>query len=377
MVAAQVRSTRTITLTVSAIVLSVLNALGPADTSAEETSNPTFQFHDALERAQAMPRLHSLLVNWNNQLVLEHYFNGQDRTRLANVKSVSKSWISALVGIAIGQGYIKGINQPISDYFGDLLSREDDLLKGEITIGNLLTMQSGLETTSNRNYGAWVQSGNWIDYALSQPLELRPGTAMEYSTGNTHLLSAILTKATGVSTLEFARQTLSDALGFRLAPWPRGPQGIYFGGNDMEMTPRQMIKFGELYLNHGQINERQVIPANWIDTSLQPHTESTRERGRSYGYGWWIRNMAGFNTSYAWGYGGQFILLVPELDLIIVTTSSSNPGLDRRSHTRRVYDLVEYSIIVPASRDIRKWRNPELTPLSSSNTRLGAPQLDP
>jgi len=238
-------------------------------------------------------------------------------------------------------------------------------------------MQSGLETTSNRNYGAWVQSGNWIDYALSQPLELRPGTAMEYSTGNTHLLSAILTKATGVSTLEFARQTLSDALGFRLAPWPRGPQGIYFGGNDMEMTPRQMIKFGELYLNHGQINERQVIPANWIDTSLQPHTESTRERGRSYGYGWWIRNMAGFNTSYAWGYGGQFILLVPELDLIIVTTSSSNPGLDRRSHTRRVYDLVEYSIIVPASRDIRKWRNPELTPLSSSNTRLGAPQLDP
>ena len=360
MVAAQVQSTRTITLTISAIVLSVLNALGPADTSAEETSNPTFQFHDALERAQAMPRLHSLLVNWNNQLVLEHYFNGQDRTRLANVKSVSKSWISALVGIAIGQGYIKGINQPISDYFGDLLSREDDLLKGEITIGNLLTMQSGLETTSNRNYGAWVQSGNWIDYALSQPLELRPGTAMEYSTGNTHLLSAILTKATGVSTLEFARQTLSDALGFRLAPWPRGPQGIYFGGNDMEMTPRQMIKFGELYLNHGQINERQVIPANWIDTSLQPHTESTRERGRSYGYGWWIRNMAGFNTSYAWGYGGQFILLVPELDLIIVTTSSSNPGLDRRSHTRRVYDLVEYSIIVPASRDIRKWRNPEL-----------------
>ena len=175
MVAAQVRSTRTITLTISAIVLSVLNALGPADTSAEETSNPTFQFHDALERAQAMPRLHSLLVNWDNQLVLEHYFNGQDRTRLANVKSVSKSWISALVGIAIGQGYIKGINQPISDYFGDLLSREDDLLKGEITIGNLLTMQSGLETTSNRNYGAWVQSGNWIDYALSQPLELRPG----------------------------------------------------------------------------------------------------------------------------------------------------------------------------------------------------------
>ena len=110
-------------------------------------------------------------------------------------------------------------------------------------------MQSGLESTSNRNYGAWVQSGNWVRHALAKALVSRPGTDMTYSTGNSHLLSAILTKATGRSTWQFAQEALAKPLGFTLAQWPRDPQGIYFGGNDMLMTPRQMLAFGELYLN--------------------------------------------------------------------------------------------------------------------------------
>ena len=338
--------------------LTILNTgiLGLTDAQAEDLNQPTFEFRDALERAEVMPRLHSLLINWNGQPVLEQYFNGTTQRQLANVKSVSKSWISALVGIAIDQGHIESVQQPISDYFVGLLSEEDDALKRRITIGNLLTMQSGLETTSNRNYGAWVQSRNWVDYALRQPLESHPGTIMEYSTGNTHLLSAILTLATGATTLEFARQALTKSLGFHLAPWLQDPQGIYFGGNDMEMTPGQMMKFGELYRNNGRIDDRQIIPTDWVNRSLQAHTESTRENGRFYGYGWWIREMGGFITPYAWGYGGQFILLVPALELTVVTTSSSNPGTDRRAHTRNVYDLVEYSVILPASRAIEKWK---------------------
>jgi len=330
--------------------------LGLADAQAEDLNQPTFEFRDALAKAEVMPRLHSILISWNGQSVFERYFNGTTQRQLANVKSVSKSWISALVGIAIEQGHIESVQQPIGDYFAGLLSEEGDALKRRITIEDLLTMQSGLETTSNRNYGAWVQSRNWVDYALSQPLELHPGTIMEYSTGNTHLLSAILTLAADITTLEFARQALTKSLGFRLASWPQDPQGIYFGGNDMEMTPRQMMKFGELYRNNGQIDGHQIIPPDWINRSLQAHTKSTRENGRSYGYGWWIREMGGFTTPYAWGYGGQFILLVPALELTVVTTSSSNPGIGRRAHTQSVYDLVEHSIVLPASRAIKKWK---------------------
>ena len=313
---------------------------------------PAFRFGDALERAKTLPRLHSLLVAWNGEIVLERYYNGAASNRLANLKSASKSVISALVGIAIDRGDISDVDQPIEDYFGDLLRSESDAPKRSITIENLLTMQAGLETTSNRNYGAWVLSSNWVRYALGQPIERTPGTRMEYSTGNTHLLSAILTQATGQSTLAFARQALAEPLGFRLASWPRDPQGIYFGGNDMQMTPRQMMAFGELYLNRGRADERQVIPADWVDAPLTRRTPSPRERGRYYGYGWWIRTMAGFETPYAWGYGGQFIFIVPELDLVVVTSSSSLPGSTRRGHLNRVYDLVEDLVVLPVAEAI-------------------------
>ncbi len=255
--------------------------------------------------------------------------------------------ISALIGIAIEQGHIEGVDQPIADFFAEQLGA--DAGKNEITIEDLLTMQAGLETTSNRNYGAWVQSSNWVDFALHQPLELVPGTVMEYSTGNTHLLSAILTSVTDLTTLEFARQSLSDPLGFRLVEWPRDPQGIYFGGNDMEMTPRQMLAFGELYLNEGRAAGRQIVPEEWVQSSLRPRTESRREAGRYYGYGWWIRRTAGLQTPYAWGFGGQFIVLVPELDLTVVTTADSNPTRDARSQRRRIFNLVEQQVVAPAA----------------------------
>ena len=266
-------------------------------------------FSAALRSAEQMPRLHSLLVSQNGELIVEEYFNGFSARRTANVKSVSKSIMSALVGIAIEQGHVDGLDQPISDFAGDLLSTKTGTPKDNITVGNLLSMQSGLETTSFYNYGAWVLSDDWIDFALQQPLQAPPGTRLQYSTGNTHLLSAILTEATGKSTLDFAREVLGQPLGFQLAAWPQDPKGVYFGGNNMELTPRQMLAFGELYLNDGRINGRQVIPARWIETSLQPLAESAREAGRFYGYGWWMRDMAGVQTSFAWGYGGQFILL--------------------------------------------------------------------
>ena len=139
-------------------------------------------------------------------------------------------------------------------------------------------------------------------------------------------------------------------MGFSLAKWPRDPQGIYFGGNDMTMTPKQMLAFGEMYLNGGRANGRQVIPEQWVQASFVARTPSPRERGRFYGYGWWIRQMAGHATFYAWGYGGQFVFLVPDLDLVVVTTSSSNPGEGRGRHLREIYRVVEDYIVSPIAR---------------------------
>jgi CubicO group peptidase (beta-lactamase class C family) len=306
-------------------------------------------FADALEEASRMPRIRSLLISHDGRLVLEEYFNGMNPRRTTNVKSVSKSILSALVGIAIAEGHIDSVDQPIADYYADRLVSADNRGKRNITVGNLLSMQAGLETTSFYNYGAWVLSDDWVGFALDRPVLSPPGTRMHYSTGNTHLLSDIITRATGQSTLEFAREALAKPMGITLVAWPQDPNGIYFGGNNMELTPRQMLRFGELYLNDGRIGGQQIVPAEWVNLSLEPRVRSSRNLERQYGYGWWIRDMAGIPTAYAWGYGGQFILVAKALDLVVVTTSSSQPGDTRRRHIRALYDLLEDKIVAPAS----------------------------
>lgn len=307
-------------------------------------------FDNALQVASEMPRLHSLLVSHNGELVVEEYFNGRNASRAANVKSVSKSIMSALIGIAIDQGHLAGIDQPITEWYGERLTDDPTGMKRQITVGNLLSMQAGLETTSFYNFGAWVLSDDWVGFALSQPVLAAPGTRMLYSTGNTHLLSDILTNATGQSTLQFARENLTLPMGFGIGPWTRDPNGVYFGGNNMEFTPRQMMAFGQMYMNGGRANGRQVVPGDWVELSLKPRVRSRRDTERQYGYGWWIRDMAGVQTTYAWGYGGQFILLAESLGMVVVTTSSSEPGDTRRAHTRALYNLLEDEIIAPAVR---------------------------
>jgi CubicO group peptidase (beta-lactamase class C family) len=258
---------------------------------------------------------------------------------------VAKSIVSALVGIAIERRLIPDVETPIATYFPEL-KRERDQRKLKITVEDLLTMRPGLESTSNRNYGAWVQSRNWVQYALSRPMLADPGEWMDYSTGNTHLLSAIITKVTGSSTWQFANDTLARPLGFTLARWPRDPQGIYFGGNDMLLTPRQMLSFGELYLRGGEAGGKPIVPERWIETSIVPRGRSGWS-GQRYGYGWWVRDLAGHRAHYAWGFGGQYIVIVPDLELVVVATSASTVAEDRRSHRVSLFDLIEQQIVAP------------------------------
>lgn len=302
-----------------------------------------------LLRAEGLPRMRSLLVSVGGVLVEEHYYRGATAERSANLKSASKSILSILVGIAIDHGYISGVDQPIADYFPDDVSAETDPDKAAITVEDLLTMRSGLETTSNRNYGRWVQSSNWVRHILSRPMVDRPGERRVYSTGNTHLLSAIITASTGMSTLEFGRRHLARPLGFSLPAWPQDPQGIYFGGNEMLMTPRAMIAVGQLVLSCGAFGGRQIVSESWMLESMVPRSRSERS-GREYGYSWWLRTMAGFDAYYAWGYGGQFIFIVPDLQLVMAVTSSPSPGEGRREHLRTIYDMVERQVIPAVQR---------------------------
>ena len=319
----------------------------PLPPSAPESIRPRvapadLMFDTAISRASLLPRLKSLLVSVDGELVEEHYFNDAAASRAANLKSASKSLISILVGIAIDRGHLESVHAPIGPFFSQYLQGQPD--KSAITVEDLLTMRSGLETTSNRNYGAWVLSGNWVRHILQRPFVDEPGGRMIYSTGSTHLLSAILTRATGQSTLDFARDVLARPLGITLRPWPRDPQGIFFGGNDMLMTPRDMLTVGELYLNEGRHGDRQIVPESWVRASTEPRTRSPRSQ-REYGYGWWTRTLAGYPVFYAWGYGGQFIFVVPDLRTVVVTTSVSDPGSERREHLGALYDLVEQDVI--------------------------------
>ena len=303
-----------------------------------------YSLEAAAKAAAELPRLRSLLVSHKGALVLERYYNGARAAQLANIKSASKSVIAALVGIAVSKGLIKSVDQPIAGYFPEL-AKDPDPKKREITIDDLLTMRSGLESTSGRDYGAWVRSKNWVRYVLAKKLTDEPGTRVEYSTGTSHLLSALLTRATKMSTWQFAQQELAKPLGFTLAHWPQDPQGIYFGGNDMLMTPRQMVRFGELYENDGRIGDRQLLPKSWVDKASIGVGRSRWGSDREYGSGFWIREFAGHKSYYAWGYGGQFIFVVPDLDLVVVTTSRSDVSTERRDHLGAIYDLVEWHIV--------------------------------
>jgi CubicO group peptidase (beta-lactamase class C family) len=281
----------------------------------------------ALAQAETLPRLHAVVVAHRGRIVAQRRLHGPGLDTPVNIKSASKSVISALIGIAIAEGKLRGVEQAIERFFARELRGDPEPRKREITIGDLLSMRSGLERTSGPNYSRWVGSKNWVRSALARPLLYPPGTQMLYSTGNTHLLSAILTRATGMSTLRYAQKKLGKPLGIRIEPWKTDPQGIYFGGNQMRLSPYAMLRFGELYRNGGRHDGKQVVPEAWVRESLAPRTRSPFS-GERYGYCWFISEAGGQPMFYAWGHGGQFIFVVPDLELTIVTTSQPDGPRD-------------------------------------------------
>jgi CubicO group peptidase (beta-lactamase class C family) len=317
----------------------------PRAISAPDTS----LLNAAARRGDSLPKLRSLVVAWRGNVALERYYNGASASSAANLKSASKSIISALVGVAIRRGDIRSIDQPISE----LLVAETrglDSAKRSITVEDLLTMRAGLQSTSFENYGAWVTSHNWVQDALRRPMEAPRGDngPMIYSTGSSHLLSAIVTRASRSSTHEYASRHLFRPLGIRLRHWTTDPQGIYFGGNEMRMTPREMLAFGELYRNGGAArigdSTRQLISKAWIDSSWVRRTSSNWS-GNGYGYGWWMTDFRGYETYFAWGYGGQYIFILPRLETTIVITSDPDARSREEGHRSALFDIIVNQVI--------------------------------
>jgi CubicO group peptidase (beta-lactamase class C family) len=147
--------------------------------------------------------------------------------------------------------------------------------KQRIMIEHLLTQQAGLESTSFGNYGAWVSSRDWVADALRRPMVDRPGGAMIYSTGTTHVLGAVLAEATGQSLRAYAQDRLFDPLGVRVRRWQQSPAGRYFGGNNLALTPRGLLRVGQLYLNDGRVRGRQVLPPDWRTLSWRTYVRET------------------------------------------------------------------------------------------------------
>ncbi len=295
------------------------------------------------QRAEDLKRLQSVIVSHDGTIVYER----GPVDRATNIKSLSKSVISALVGIAVDKGVLSGPDEKIAPILSASLPKERDPRLDDITVGDLLTMRSGLERTSGQNYGAWISSANWVRDALDRPFVDQPGGRMLYSTGNTHLLSAVLTKASGKTTLQLARDWLGEPLGITIAPWERDPQSIYLGGNNMSLSPHALVKIGEMYRNGGMADGKRVLSKSWIDASWTPVTQSFFT-GHGYGYGWFETELAGHKVHYGWGFGGQMLYVVPNIRLTVVMTSDTRHYERGSGYVQDLHALLGEAIIPAA-----------------------------
>ena len=296
------------------------------------------QTPDAQQLSQGLDeldRLHNIVMLHQGSVAFELHNRGPQPTEPANIKSVSKSVISLITGIAIDKGYLSGLDQPITEVLGRHLPDAPPADLSTITIEHLLSMQSGLQRTSGEHYGNWVVSDNWTDYALTRPMVDEPGGDMLYSTGNSHILSAILQEQTGKNLFELTRDWVGAPLNVRIYPWEEAPEGVVFGGNDMMISAHGLAWFGQVYLDGGVANGQRVVNEDWIAESFRPRTNSVYTDD-PYGLGWFSYEFPQAQAYYGRGYGGQLIYVFPDLELVVAMTSSpyppSNGGYLQRQH---------------------------------------------
>lgn len=278
-----------------------------------------------------LPHMRSVLVIRHGYLIFEEYYQGAPND-YQNVASVTKSVISALIGIALQEGNIKSVDQKVVDFYPEYVTPNTDPRIKDMTIEHLLTMTSGLEFESD--YGE-----DWIKSTLEQSISSRPGRVFHYNDSAAHLLSGILTRTTHMTALEFGNKYFFQPLGVPAPVWKTDPQGNSVGGDELSLRPRDMAKIGYLYLNQGFWEGKSIVPADWVRVSTQKHTEADILND-DYGYLWWVTTVEEHAAYYAAGSGGQFIYVVPDSDLVVVMTGNASfPELSQHLDIVRLFIL--------------------------------------
>lgn len=276
--------------------------------------------------------LHSLLMIKNGYIILEVYRYPYGPETLHNVNSVTKSFTSTLYGIAHDRKAVKNVSSRVLDYFPEYKAAETDKRKLAMTVEDVLTMRTGQNwnenatgTTGNGFY-QMIWSENWIDFILGTPMMMEPGLAFDYNSGAPHIISAIIQKTTG-GTEAFARENLFGPLGIRNYAWKNDPQGIPAGGYGLSLRARDLAKLGFLYMNGGMWDGKRIVSKKWTEQATDVHTDAAGSFNPTYNYGyqWWL-DPEGYGYS-AQGYGGQYLVVYPEQDGILVT----NCSLDSRN----------------------------------------------
>lgn len=270
---------------------------------------------------EKFPGVRALLIARGGRLAYEKYFHGGSVTEPINIKSVSKGIITALVGIAIREDHLASLDQPVAALVPQYFEEGGDDKKTEIRLHHLLDMTSGLHWIEN---GAptrkWARRGHSSGYYLSLPLDCAPGECFNYSTASTHLISEILTLQSGTTTRAFAERHLLDPIGLQISDWWQSASGVHIGGAEIFMTARDMARVGLLLSSQGVWDGHEVIPVEWVHECVAYHSEGQPFVG-SYGYGWWRRSIDGHPALVGKGYGGQFVVVVPDSDLVVVVGS--------------------------------------------------------
>ncbi|HXB56999.1 MAG TPA: serine hydrolase [Vicinamibacteria bacterium] len=278
----------------------------------------------ATENAASIPRFRSLLVVRHGKLVVERYFGGATSETRFDVRSVTKSVVSLLVGQALDATQISGMDATVGDYLGPpyVLNPGDRA----VTIKELLTMTSGYQWNEEQgdDYNLWIVSPDHVQFLLDRAQTGPPGP-FTYNSAAVHLLGLIVQLATGTPLATLADQRLFQPIGIRSAVWEGLERGTVNGGSGLQLTGQDLARLGQLMVQQGRSGAQQIVPAGWISTATAPQfpwrDTDGAQRSVTYGYLWWVADPPSAPAFFAWGYGGQFVYVVPSLDLVIVTTT--------------------------------------------------------
>lgn len=313
----------------AAVDYSPLHAEGwEVSTPAERGLDPGL-IAQACYNAAELDTLYSLLIVKDGFLVAEKYFNEGSVDQKDRLQSATKSYTSALVGIALEQGYLSSVDQKMLEFFPEIADTVTDPRKEEITLRQMLQMRTGYPSEET-DAALWqgLLSGVYAPLIEEFPLVADPGTEFNYSNLTSNWLGIIVDRVSGMSLKAFGEAHLFPLVDTEAGEWGQDAEGHNNGCGDLQLTPRNAAKFGLMYLDEGMYDGKQVVPADWVRDSLKTYSVNEafvkkvgKLREIGYGYQWWSANAGERHVNFAWGHGGQLIVLVDDLDMVVVTTS--------------------------------------------------------